>query len=430
MWRIVKKMMKIYSDGGSRGNPGQAAIGFVIYDDNDNVIIKKGIPIGVATNNVAEYTALKEAITAAIELGAKDIEAYADSELVVKQIKGEYKIKNVHLKAYYDEICSLIKDIDSFRITHIKRNLNKEADEMLNKALDNDKIYAENNQTAEAPLRDTSSDEKDYELSEELSEKINNLKKLIKKDYKAVVAFSGGVDSSLVLKVTYEVLGDGCHCVTVRGDHISASEIEDSVKIAENIGVTQHFINADIYSIDGLMQNDEQRCYHCKTKVFSAIKDYAASVGAIAVYDGSNVDDLSDYRPGMKALKEMDIRSPLLEAGFTKKDIREYSRYLNLETHDKEAGACLISRLPYHSPINKEKLRIVEQAEKYLKDLDYKNIRVRLHDDIARIEMNKEDIKKFFADDEYINTDKYLKSLGIKHVSLDLGGYRTGSMNK
>lgn len=423
-------MMKIYSDGGSRGNPGQAAIGFVIYDDNDNILIKKGIPIGVATNNVAEYRALKEAIAEAIELGAKDIAAFADSELIVKQIKGEYKIKTPHLKAYYDEICDLKNKIRSFEITHIKRNLNKEADEMLNKALDNDKVFIMDNRNLKASLSDMSVSEDGFELSEELSEKISKLKKLIKKDYKAVVAFSGGVDSSLVLKVTYEVLGDGCHCVTVRGDHISASELEDSVKIADFIGVKQHFIDADIYSIEGLMLNDELRCYHCKTKVFSAIKDYAASVGAIAVYDGSNVDDLSDYRPGMKALKELDIKSPLLEAGFTKKDIRDYSRYLRLETYDKEAGACLISRLPYHSPIDKEKLRIVEHAEKYLKDLGYRNVRVRLQDDIARIEMNQEDIKRFFADDEYINADRYLKSLGIKHVAMDLGGYRTGSMNK
>ena len=261
-----------------------------------------------------------------------------------------------------------------------------------------------------------------------LDEKRSNLTKLIKSYKKVAVAFSGGVDSSFLAKVTFDALAGKSLALTVDTMFISRSEEKEAKEIAAQIGIRHKIIRVPDLSED-ILNNDRQRCYYCKKSVFSLLLKEAEAEGIQILVDGSNVDDLSDYRPGMKALKELEVKSPLVECGFSKDNIRTASEQLGLSTWQKPSLACLASRVPYDQKITREKLSIIEKAETYLRSLGLQQFRVRFHQELARIEVAPSERALFFQTkfmDDVANT---LKSFGFKYVALDLEGYVTGKMN-
>jgi len=244
------------------------------------------------------------------------------------------------------------------------------------------------------------------------------------------IAYSGGVDSTFLLKVAADVLGDKVIAITARSSTYPEREFKEAVKYIQGIGAKHIVIISEELEIEGFAKNPVNRCYYCKKELFSKIREVAYDNNINAVLDGSNADDVSDYRPGMKAAKELNVISPLKNAGFTKNNIREISKRLGLPTWNKPAFACLSSRFPYGNEITMEKLSMVERAEQFLLDLGFKQIRVRHHGDIARIEVNSEERNKFFDEETMDKVGNELKKIGFKYVTLDLLGYRTGSMNE
>lgn len=244
---------------------------------------------------------------------------------------------------------------------------------------------------------------------------------------KAVIAFSGGVDSTFLLKAAKEALGDSVIAVTVVSPYIPKWEIEEAKVITNAMEVKHIFMEVPI--IDEIRFNPKDRCYLCKKGIFSMIKQEAKNRDITFVLDGTNADDTKDYRPGLRALKELNIKSPLLENNLTKEDIRNFSRELALDTWDKPAYACLLSRIPYDQEIRIEELRRVENAEKYLMKIGFKGVRVRSHGEVARIELQKKDMASFFDEQILEKVSKELKNFGYRYVTLDLEGYKMGSLN-
>lgn len=242
-----------------------------------------------------------------------------------------------------------------------------------------------------------------------------------------VVAFSGGVDSTFLLRAAKEALGDKVIAVTVVSPYIPKWEIEEAVAITKNMKIQHKFIEVPI--IEEIRLNPKERCYLCKKNIFSMIKEEARKENMDFVLDGTNADDTKDYRPGIRALKELNIKSPLLENNLTKEDIRIFSKELGLGTWDKPAYACLLSRIPYDEEIKIDELNKIEKSEKYLMGLGFKGVRVRSHRDLARIELQKKDIVKVFKDELMELISKELKNFGYKYVTLDLEGYKMGSLN-
>ncbi len=263
-----------------------------------------------------------------------------------------------------------------------------------------------------------------------LEEKYNKLKKQLKDIGSVCVAFSGGVDSTLLLYVAHEVLGDKAMGITVRASMHSSREMVEAAEFVADIGVKHLFIKADEYNIPEFVANEKDRCYHCKKAIFTKIKELAGESGIPYIADGSIADDVFDYRPGMIALKELEVISPLKDAGLTKEEVRALSKQLNLPTWNKPSMACLASRIPYGVPITPEKLAIVEKGELYLLDNGFTQFRVRYHGDIARIELIPEEQMKFLEPLFMAKTVDYFKEIGFVYVTLDLGGYRVGSMNE
>lgn len=262
-----------------------------------------------------------------------------------------------------------------------------------------------------------------YEKLEVLKENIRNMKSL-------VIAFSGGVDSTFLLKVAYDVLKENVLAVTARSSTYPEREYKEAVSFIEKLGARHMTIISEELDIDGFSKNPVNRCYYCKKELFSKIRDIAKENGINCIADGSNVDDLGDYRPGMQAVKELEVVSPLREAGMTKEDIRKLSKDMNLPTWDKPAFACLSSRFPYGQEITREKLEKVDKAEQFLLDSGFKQVRVRVHGDMARIEVSSSERSKFYNDELMDMVYEEFKKIGFSYTSLDLKGYRTGSMNE
>lgn len=260
------------------------------------------------------------------------------------------------------------------------------------------------------------------------NEKYNELIKYLKGLGKVVLAFSGGVDSTFLLRAAKEALGDNVKAVTILSPYIPKWEIAEAKELVKELGVQHEIIEATI--IDSIKFNPEDRCYLCKTAVFSMILSIAKKQGYNYVIDGTNFDDIGDYRPGIKALKELEIKSPLLECKLTKAEIRAFSKELGLNTWDKPAYACLLTRIPYGNELKVEDFEKIENAEKYMMSIGFRAVRVRCHGDLARVEVARLDRSKLF-DEELLDTiAQKIKECGFKYVTLDLQGYRVGSFNE
>ncbi|MFW2499832.1 MULTISPECIES: ATP-dependent sacrificial sulfur transferase LarE [Clostridium] len=263
-----------------------------------------------------------------------------------------------------------------------------------------------------------------------LQEKYRLLKDIIRKKGSAAIAFSGGVDSTFLLKVTKEVLGDNLLAITATSSTYPKRELNEAIKYAEDIQVKHVIISSEELEIEGFASNPKNRCYYCKKELYTKINNIALNNGISYVFDGSNLDDTGDYRPGMQAAKELDVISPLKEAGLTKNDIRELSKSLGLPTWNKPSFACLSSRFPYGNKITLSKLNMVDKAEQLLLDIGITQVRVRHHGEIARIEVAPSEREKFFNIDIMNHIGNELRKIGFTYVTLDLLGYRTGSMNE
>lgn len=259
--------------------------------------------------------------------------------------------------------------------------------------------------------------------------KYQSLKKHLRQLQSVVVAFSGGVDSSFLLKVSHEVLGDKAMAVTIVSPMIPEWDLDDAKTIASQTGI-EHILIEDDSIGDDIKMNPTNRCYFCKKVEFGSIVDIANERGFNFVLDGSNADDTKDYRPGMKAIEELKVVSPLRMAGLTKKEIRELSKEFGLLTWDKPAYACLSSRIPYGEEITREKLGRIGKAEKYLHSLGFRQVRVRSHELIARIELAPEERTRFCNPETMDKVSKQLKEYGFMFVCLELEGYAMGNLNK
>ena len=244
------------------------------------------------------------------------------------------------------------------------------------------------------------------------------------------VAFSGGVDSTFLLHAAKEALGENVLAVTASSCSFPERELREAKAFCAQEGVRHIICKSEELEIEGFSHNPRNRCYLCKRELFGRILTIARSEGIRAVAEGSNLDDNGDYRPGLQAVQELGIRSPLRDCGFTKADIRALSRQLNLPTWNKQSFACLSSRFVYGEEITPEKLRMVDCAEQQLLDLGFHQLRVRIHGNLARIELTPEEFVRFIVDEVRLSVYKHLKELGFAYVTLDILGYRTGSMNE
>lgn len=263
-----------------------------------------------------------------------------------------------------------------------------------------------------------------------LQEKYERLKSIVAQAGKAAVAFSGGVDSSLLLKVCYDVLGQDVLAVTASSESFPERELKAARAVARTIGCRHLIIRTHELELPGFSGNPPNRCYLCKKELFGKIREIAAQEGIQVIFDGTNADDSGDYRPGRRAAREAGVRSPLEEAGLGKEELRSLSRKLGLPNWDSPSFACLASRFPYHTKITAPALRQVEQAEAFLWQLGMRVFRVRHHGTVARIELGQEEMRRLWEESMAPAVVKALKSFGYKYVALDLEGYRSGSMNE
>lgn len=267
-------------------------------------------------------------------------------------------------------------------------------------------------------------------ITKELNEKYEELKSYLASLGSAAVAFSSGVDSTFLLYAAKEALGDKVIAITLSSGLFPNRELTESKAFCESIGVTQQVIVANELEIEGFAENPSNRCYLCKKDLFGRMIQCAKEHQMAAVLEGSNVDDEGDYRPGMQAVKELGVLSPLRKVRLTKAEIRELSKEFKLPTWSKPSFACIASRFPYGEIITEEKLHMVDDAEQYLLEQGFLQFRVRIHGTMARIELLSEDFPKLMEESMRIAVYQKLKAIGFSYISLDLLGYRTGSMNE
>jgi uncharacterized protein len=258
--------------------------------------------------------------------------------------------------------------------------------------------------------------------------KYEDLRKIITGHGPMLVAYSGGVDSTLLAAVTREVLGEKTRCVLLDSPVVPRTAVLQAQEIARDLGLGLDIIPVPVMGNAKFRKNPVDRCYHCKKISAIHLKQRAAELGLACIADGINVSDTHEHRPGLRASTEEGIVHPFIEAGITKQDIRDIARMLHLPVWQKPSSACLSSRIPYGDPITTEKLRMIEEAEAYMTGLGIGQLRVRLHNNLARIEVHKEDTGKILEQQSAVV--RQIKSLGFAYVTLDLEGYRSGSMDE
>jgi uncharacterized protein len=263
-----------------------------------------------------------------------------------------------------------------------------------------------------------------------LEQKARKIKSLILEMDSALVAFSGGVDSTLVLALAHDVLGEKALAVTAQSASMPDREMKACHQLAKEIGVKHLVVKTEEMSNPNYRANPANRCYHCKTELYSSLKKVAQQENILNILNGTNTDDLGDYRPGLDSAREQGVRSPLVEAEFNKQEVRELSRKMELSVWDKPAMACLSSRIPYGQPVTPEKLAMIEQADDLLLSLGFTQVRVRHLGTLARIELDKNEIPRYQNDKSVQKAvEEKLKALGFNNVVLDPEGYRMGNLN-
>lgn len=267
-------------------------------------------------------------------------------------------------------------------------------------------------------------------MDKALLDKYDRLKDYLASFGSVAVAFSSGVDSTFLLYAAKEALGDHAIAVTASSCSFPERELKEAKEYCSRMGIRHFVIKSEELEIEGFSHNPKNRCYLCKHELFEKIGALAKEQGINEIAEGSNLDDNGDYRPGLQAVAELGVKSPLRHIGFTKQEIRELSQYLNIPTWNKQSFACLSSRFPYGDLINEKKLKMVDRAEQLLLDMGFHQLRVRIHGDVARIELLPEEFPKFMEEKTRLSVYKKFKEYGFSYVTLDVLGYRMGSMNE